>query len=176
MRAAICMLTAVLALAACGVPMQSAPDPIGPGAVPSQLRDGGPTASPQPSTTTCRSALQINFVRNDQLVSIRREAPTGAPAARLHAVIEDLTAGPTETEQANGITTALPPNLNLTITQVQGTRVVLELSGETEGARRPRTSSGSDRSSSRSPRCHPSTRSRSREAESRSRHYSPTAH
>ena len=116
MRAAICMLTAVLALAACGVPMQSAPDPIGPGAVPSQLRDGGPTASPQPSTTTCRSALQINFVRNDQLVSIRREAPTGAPAARLHAVIEDLTAGPTETEQANGITTALPPNLNLTIT------------------------------------------------------------
>ncbi len=133
MRAVICVLTAVLALAACGVPVQSAPDPIEPGSVPSQLREGGRTASPQPSTTTGRSALQINFVRNDQLVSIRREAPTGAPAARLEIVIQDLIAGPTETEQANGITTALPPNLNLTIAELSGTRVVLELSGETEG-------------------------------------------
>jgi spore germination protein GerM len=44
-----------------------------------------------------------------------------------------LIAGPTSTEQATGITTALPPNLNLTIAELRGTRVTLELSGETEG-------------------------------------------
>ncbi|HZX07901.1 GerMN domain-containing protein [Kribbella sp.] len=131
--AAAWLLVAVLALTSCGVPVQSDPVPLEPGTVPSQLRDGGSAPSPQPSTATGKSPLRVNFVRNDRLVSIRREAPAGASAERLTTVIQDLVAGPTTTEQANGITTALPPNLNLTVAEVQGSRVVLELSGDTEG-------------------------------------------
>ena len=133
LRPAGCVSIAVLALAACGVPVQSTPVPIEPESVPSQLRAGEGTTSPQPSTTTGQSTLQLNFVRNDQLVSIRRDVPTGAPAERLQTVIDDLIAGPTKTEQTNGITTALPPNLTLTIAGLRGTRVILELAGETEG-------------------------------------------
>lgn len=133
MRAVICAFTAVVLLAACGVPVQSSPAPIESGSVPSQLREGAGPTSPQPSATTGKSALQLNFVRNDQLVSIRREVPTGTPTEQLTTVIHDLIAGPTKTEQANGITTALPPNLDLTVGEVRGTGVVLELAGETEG-------------------------------------------
>jgi spore germination protein GerM len=132
MRVAACLLAAAVVLAGCGVPVQSTPEPIEPAAVPSQLTGGGRAASPQPSTAG-RSTLQIDFVRNDRLVSIRRQAPPGAPAERIETVIKGLIAGPTSTEQANGITTALPPNLNLTIAELRGTRVTLELSGETEG-------------------------------------------
>lgn len=127
------LLTAIVTLAACGVPVQSTPEPVEPGSVPSELRDGGQTPSPQPSATTHKLPLQVNFVRNNQLVSIRREEPAGTPADRLSTVIKDLIAGPTKTEQANGITTALPPGLTLSIVEMQGTRVVLQLSGDTEG-------------------------------------------
>ncbi|MGW7680794.1 GerMN domain-containing protein [Kribbella sp. NPDC054772] len=127
------LLTAILTLAACGVPVQSGPEPIEPGSVPSQLRDSGQAPLPQPTATTRKFPLQVNFVRNDQLVSIRRDVPAGTPADRLSTVIDDLIAGPTKTEQANGITTALPPGLTLSIAKIQGTQVVLELSGDTEG-------------------------------------------
>ncbi|HEY3557557.1 MAG TPA: GerMN domain-containing protein [Kribbella sp.] len=121
---------ALLVLAGCGVPVQADPMPIEPAAVPSQLRGSGQATSPRPSATPGRTSLQVNFVRNDKLVSLRRQAP---PTARLQAVIDDLIAGPSDVEQANGVTTALPPNATLTVVTIQGSRVVLELSGDTEG-------------------------------------------
>jgi hypothetical protein len=125
MRAVLGLLAAVLVLAGCGVPVQDGPVPIEPGAVPSQLRGSAQPATPQPSTAPGRSTLQVSFVRNDQLVSLRREAPAGAAADRLQAVIDDLIAGPSEVEQANGVTTALPPNATLKVAEVQGRRAVL---------------------------------------------------
>jgi spore germination protein GerM len=132
MRAVLGVLAAVVVLAGCGVPVQDDPVPINPGAVPSQLRESTQPATPQPSATG-KSALRISFVRNDQLVSLRREAPAGSAADRLQAVLDDLLAGPTAVEQANGVTTALPPDVTLKVAEVRGTRVVLELSGDTEG-------------------------------------------
>ncbi|MFI6676820.1 GerMN domain-containing protein [Kribbella sp. NPDC050470] len=62
-----------------------------------------------------------------------REAPSTAQTDRIDTVIQALQAGPNETEQANGITSALPDGLQLSVAEIQGTRVVLELGGETEG-------------------------------------------
>ena len=75
----------------------------------------------------------MGFVRKDQLVSLIREVPSASATDRLNTVIQSLLAGPSDTEQANGITSALPPELALTVLDVNGSRVDLELSGETDG-------------------------------------------
>ena len=127
------LVSAVLVLAGCGVPMQSAPVPIEPGTIPSQLQGSGRTTTTEPSTTPGRLTVQVNFVRKDKLVSLHREAPAATPPGRLSTVIQALADGPTETEQADGVTTALPAELSLTVAEVHGSRVVLDLSGDTEG-------------------------------------------
>ncbi|WP_460661783.1 GerMN domain-containing protein [Kribbella swartbergensis] len=101
--------------------------PIEPQAIPSRLQSPGvPTAAPSAASAD----VQVNFVRNDRLVPVTREV-TGPDL--LDGVIQALTAGPTGTEQAAGITSALPPGLALSVVEVQSTRVVLQLSGETDG-------------------------------------------
>jgi spore germination protein GerM len=124
------LVAVILVIAAgCGVPAQQQAIPIEPGAIPSQLSSPDRPTSPRASATPGRSTVQVNFVRKDRLVSLRRDAP----GDRLAAVVQALKDGPTETEQANAITTALPPDLSLIVVAVQGRRVTLDLSGETDG-------------------------------------------
>jgi spore germination protein GerM len=120
-------------LAGCGVPVQREPAPLPAEAIPSQLRSPGSPSSGPATVTRGRPSVQVNFARNDRLVTLIRESPTTTPSDRLAAVVQALMTGPNETEQANGITSALPPELTLTVAAVQGRRVVLELSGETGG-------------------------------------------
>ncbi|MEV0793462.1 GerMN domain-containing protein [Kribbella sp. NPDC050459] len=131
-NAAVCLAAAVLVLAGCGVPMQDEPAPIASGEIPSRLQRTARPSSAAPIPSTGRPAVQVSFVRDDKLVTLVREVPT-APADGLTAVVDVLLAGPTDREQAGGITTALPPGLILTIVEVRGSRVVLELSGQTGG-------------------------------------------
>ena len=133
MRRVVVLASLFVVLAGCGVPIQSEPVPITSAAVPTRLQGspGAPTVTP--SATPGRPAVQVNFVRDDKLVTLVREVPTTTPADGLTAVVDALLAGPTDREQAGGITTALPPGLILTIVEVRGSRVVLELSGQTGG-------------------------------------------
>lgn len=120
-------------LAGCGVPIQQEPAPIPAEAIPTQLRSSAGPAHGRATATPGRPSVQVDFVRNERLVTVARESPTTTPPDRLAAVVQALMAGPNDAEQANAITSALPPELILTIAAVEGTRVVLELSGETEG-------------------------------------------
>ncbi|TDO29840.1 sporulation and spore germination protein [Kribbella sp. VKM Ac-2527] len=133
MRKTVCVISFLMLLVGCGVPVQQEPAPIQPEAIPSHLRGTGAPTIPQPTATPGSPTLQVHFVRNDRLFALAREAPTTTPADRLAAVIQALMTGPNDTEQSDGITSALPPELTLTVADVQGKRVVLELSGETEG-------------------------------------------
>jgi spore germination protein GerM len=126
-RALAAVIAAALVLVGCGVPLQGEPVPIEPQAIPSRLQSPG---VPTPGSTVARTTVQVNFVRSDRLVSLAREV-SGADV--LGGVIQALTAGPTGSEQANGITSALPPGIALTVVVVQGDTVGLELSGETDG-------------------------------------------
>jgi spore germination protein GerM len=127
----VCLVTV---LAGCGVPVQQEPVAIPTEAIPSQLRNSGMPASGPPTASPGRPAVHVTFVRQDRLVTLVRESLTTTPPDRLAAVIQALMAGPNETEQANGMTSALPAGLTLAIADVRGTRVVLDLSGETEGS------------------------------------------
>ncbi len=126
MRALAGVIAAALVLVGCGVPLQDEPAPIEPQSIPSRLQSRTPTATPSVAMTT----VQVNFVRKNRLVSLEREV-SGADI--LPEVIQALKAGPTETEQGDGITSALPPGITLTVAVRQGTSVGLELSGETGG-------------------------------------------
>lgn len=132
-RTALSAIAATILLIGCGVPIQRQPAPIDPDAVPSRLQ-GSPSPTPgATSATPGRPVVQVVFVQKDQLVTLVREAPGPAAADRLQTVIAALLAGPASTEQANGLTSALPPELALAVRDVQGDRVELELSGETDG-------------------------------------------
>jgi spore germination protein GerM len=127
------LIVGALVLAGCGVPTQSKPVTLEPGVVPSQLQRTDRTPATTPSATAGRPTVEVEFVQHDKLVSRHRVAPTAAPDDVLETVVQALMSGPSKAEQANGLTTALPPGLTLTVSEVRGKRVVLELSGETEG-------------------------------------------
>ncbi|WP_433169197.1 GerMN domain-containing protein [Kribbella sp. CA-247076] len=112
--------------------MQSTPAPIDPGVVPTELSSPRQPAVPA-TAVPGKPAVQVNFVRDDRVVGQLREAPSTAPSDRLATVVQALQAGPNDREQADGLTSALPEGLQLTVVEIQGTRVVLELSGEVEG-------------------------------------------
>ncbi|TCC26880.1 GerMN domain-containing protein [Kribbella speibonae] len=132
-RAVLGAIAATILLIGCGVPIQEQPAPIDPAAVPSRLQGSGSPTSGPASATPGRPAIQVVFVQKDQLVTLVRDAPSPAASDRLQTVIAALLAGPTTTEQANGLTSALPPELTLAVSNVQGDRVDLDLSGETDG-------------------------------------------
>ncbi|WP_020387392.1 GerMN domain-containing protein [Kribbella catacumbae] len=127
------LLACLLLLSNCGVPEQSSPVRVPPADLPSPLRQGGsaePTA--QASVDPAKSYL-VYFVRNDRLVGLAREEAAGSAADRLDAILGSLAAGPTQSEEAAGITTALPPGLHLKVSEVRAQQAILDLSGETDG-------------------------------------------
>jgi spore germination protein GerM len=131
--ATILLVAVVLLLSGCGVPAQNAPSPIDPAAVPTRLQGPSSPRSGPPSATPGRPSIQVVFVQKDRLVTLVRDAPEAATADRLQTVIAALLAGPTTAEQANGLTSALPPDLAVSVGSVEGRRIELELSGETDG-------------------------------------------
>ncbi|MFI7065755.1 GerMN domain-containing protein [Kribbella sp. NPDC050124] len=127
MRRLAGVVAVALLLVGCGVPLQSEPVPIEAESIPSRLQTPD---TPTSVATAARTAVQVVYVRNDRLIKVAREV---SGSRVLDGVIQALRTGPTGPEQADGITTALPPGLALTVVAIQGTRVVLELSGETDG-------------------------------------------
>ena len=124
----------ILVLAGCGISAQDHPVPIPQADLPSPLRSEG---TPHPSAPVTAdpgdAAMLIYFVRADRLVGLPREMSGRSVGERLRAALSALTAGPSEKEQAAGVTTAFPSGLDLEISAVQGHRVVLGLNGETDG-------------------------------------------
>jgi spore germination protein GerM len=128
------VLASAALLTACGVSSQESPVEIRPGEIPTQLRGDAGAATHTPVTPEPgRSAVLVQFVRNDRLVGLTRQAPVSPPEARLESVVGALVNGPTEGEQARGFASALPPGLTVRVVSTEGERVVLELGGESDG-------------------------------------------
>ncbi len=129
----VTMLASALLLTNCGVPGQDAPVRVAPADVPSPLRESGTLApTPQASVNPAMSYLAY-FIRDDRLVGLAREKAPGTSADQVEAVLASLATGPGQSEQAAGITTALPPGLRLRVSEVRAQQAVLDLSGETDG-------------------------------------------
>jgi hypothetical protein len=110
-RLALFVLLAALgtATAACGVPVDSQPAALSKHGIPFGLLDPGPP--PTTATTTpspIEVPVQIYLIGpGGHLAPVARDVPVSAPD--LATVIEALVAGPTDTETAAGLQSAVPP-------------------------------------------------------------------
>ena len=134
MRTAAIGLAALVFLSGCGVPTQDVPVEVRQTTVPSQLRSGA-TRQPESSSTAkpTTPTVLVHFVRADRLVGLARDVPSGSLEDRLDGLLAALAAGPSEAEQGQGVTSALPAGLQVRVLTVSGPEVVLELNGETDG-------------------------------------------
>jgi hypothetical protein len=104
MRRSLLLLLLALLVAACGLPTDDEPDTL---AIPEELASGATTTSasttlpPEAETDT----HTIFFVKGDRLESVSRTVASGESPLD---VMELLVAGPTEEEQAAGLSTAIP--------------------------------------------------------------------
>jgi spore germination protein GerM len=128
-------LVVVLLVVGCGVPVQESPVQIQPDVLPSRLRETALPRDVAPTTPGLgQVSVVVHFVRDDRLVRLVRELPSGPVQDRLTATVAALVTGPTDRERAAGISSALPTGLQLTVVALEGDRAVIELSGETDGS------------------------------------------
>jgi spore germination protein GerM len=91
------LVCALVALTACGVDTQAAPEDVDVAPVPS--------SPATPSETGAGPQVVLWFLRDGRLEPVRREAPGSGPATALTLLSE----GPTAEEVTEGLTTALTP-------------------------------------------------------------------
>lgn len=122
-RVLLTVLTA-LALASCGVPQDAAPRALDRGNAPFGVFDSEAAPAPQGEL-----AAELWFLRNRQPVPVPREVEQpGSP----RQVLGQLLAGPTETELADGLSTAIPTTLQLVELSLEEGTAVVTLTGLTE--------------------------------------------
>jgi spore germination protein GerM len=135
-RGAITWLPVVVAIAVaaggCGVPTESSPRKIDPTSVPYNLLGASPGPSaPTPTPTPERAAPEVYFVdAQATLDSVPREIKLTSSDEMLRTAITALTSGPTSAEQQAGLSSAIPPGLNPTVSSLAGGQATIDLAGE----------------------------------------------
>lgn len=114
----------------CGVPTGGPPEPIASAEVPSAL--AAPSRPPAPMTSVAPQLDQprIYLVDADGVLVPRGRETTGTTlAARLDDLLAGLAEGPTAGERSEELSTALPPGMRLSVAEIDGDTVTIELAG-----------------------------------------------
>jgi hypothetical protein len=125
---AVAVLSLAVAAAGCGIPSDAGPRPLARGAVPFGLLQ----ASPPTSTTTTRPptvavSVPVFLIGTDgHLVGVNRDVAVPAPMA---AVLGALVDGPTASDAASGLDTAVPPQTTVLSAAVAAGIATVDLSG-----------------------------------------------
>jgi len=123
---------AVVALlgAGCAIPTQSSPVSIAPSKVPFGLLNPHPptttTTLPKPSSLVSVKVFFLNSNANNQLTPATRVLSLPAP---LTAILSDLIAGPSSTEQNIGLVTAIPNDVIVLSATTSGNIVTVNFNG-----------------------------------------------
>ncbi|MEX2254376.1 MAG: GerMN domain-containing protein [Acidimicrobiia bacterium] len=130
MRRAAIVTAVVVCSAGCGVSEQSRPDPIDRADVPFQLLAS--TTSPSPTTTLNGPvAFPVALVDGDGLVLVERAVdPPLVPRVALESLLE----GPTASETAEGLSTAIPAGAGIGAVRQKGGLLTIELGRTVRGA------------------------------------------
>jgi len=123
-------IAALAALAGCGVSTGGAPETIAPSDVPYGLLSPAPTTSAPSSVPPLGDRPRVYLVApDDVLVPTGRDIEGGDLRARLDDLLAQLASGPTGGERDDELTTALPPDVRLSVTAVDGDTVTVDLAG-----------------------------------------------
>lgn len=137
MRASWARLVGVvllLAFTGCGIPEQEEPTFIDPKSVPfGLLAPTGATSAPEARVELMPVGTTVYFVADDRLTGVHREIGPGPVSQRLTAVLRALSEGPSDSEQARGLTSAIPPSLRLRLVSLVDRTATIDLSGDMAG-------------------------------------------
>lgn len=122
-------LLGLLLVSACGIPTGGPPETIAPSDVPYALTSPLPSSAATPSPPPRSDQPRVYLVTpEDLLVPRGRAVPEGPLEKRLTHLLTDLAAGPSGDELDDQLTTALPPEVGLTPTAVEGGTATIDLS------------------------------------------------
>jgi spore germination protein GerM len=114
-----------LALAACGVPTQDNPVAIAKGDLPQGLLSPSTTSTTLGGPRTAGASIDVYFVSSDHLVAVTRGIPR---PPSLDNALGSLLAGPSLTESAQGIRSAISQDTAVLATRVDKGVAVIDLS------------------------------------------------
>ncbi len=119
----------LLLATACGIPTGGPPVTIAPSEVPYGLALTTPTSVAVPSPPPRSDQPRIYLVTaDDVLVPRGRAVAEGTLEERLNQLLADLAEGPSSEELDDQLTTALPPEVTLTLAAVDGDIATIEIS------------------------------------------------
>jgi Sporulation and spore germination len=129
-RPAAVLATALLALGGCGVPTSGEPEIIPASDVPYGLASRTPDAPSGSSDETMIAGAGVYLVTPEDVLAPRgREVPPGSLEDRLESLLGELAIGPTRQELAEELSTSLPPEVELDVTDVTGGTVTIDIAG-----------------------------------------------
>ena len=125
-RVGLAVVAAMLccALAGCAIPTQGSPQSIPASKVPPALLDPHP---PTTTTTVPNSFVQAEVYFLSASSQLQPEARLLPPPASLQSILSSLMTGPSQSEAASGLTTAIPDNVAVVSTTTQGNVVTVNM-------------------------------------------------
>jgi hypothetical protein len=127
------VLLAVAGAAACGVPTGDAPATVPASDVPYGLLSTTPSSAPATPPTPQSDQPLVFLVGGDgRLVPRGRTLPGGPLKKELAELLADLAAGPTKEERGDQLSTALPPDVRLTLADEDDGTWTIDIRGSTD--------------------------------------------
>ena len=121
---------ALAVLAGCGVPTGGEPSTIAPTDVPYGLASPSPSPTPTAPPEAKVDASRVHWVTADNVLVPRvREVGGATRRDRLAYLLEQLAAGPTRDEREEQLSTALPPEVRISVTGMDGGTATIDLDG-----------------------------------------------
>ena len=133
MRRRLAGLALVVVLAGCGVPTSGDPETIPAAEIPYGLASPTPTdATTAPMETTLVQTGIYLVTPEDILVARGRELSGGQLDERLEELLGQLAIGPSAQELADELSSSLPPEVELEVTEVADGTVTIDIAGPVE--------------------------------------------
>ena len=125
------MLVALaMCVSACGIPTGGAPESIAPADIPYGLTSTTPTPTQQTSPPPGSHEPRIYLVAADEVLVPRGRAVEGETLEdRLEQLVDELAAGPSSAELEEELSTALPPDVRLSVTAVEAGTATIDITG-----------------------------------------------
>lgn len=131
--ATIALISALAGGTGCGVPTGGAPTTIPASDIPYGLAAPSPTPTAAPSADPQLAPARIFLVDGeDALVAQPRDADGSSRLARLEHLLTALAEGPSAGERDAQLSTALPPEVRLTVAELSGGTATIDIDGPAE--------------------------------------------